>query len=351
MSGYVYESDSDVVDRRGLKSRRLSTREPREQSAEDLPPSRQLKTEDMNRRGALIDLQDPLPERLVPSIKNNSFLRTAAMHKLRLEDDIATEDDQEFIVAELETVLNETNRGAFAPRPITTARDIKVFESTTESSHDDRYFFLASLLIINRYHYLSDENIARFILPKRWFAKDALRQIHTEKLRKQQTVYQNHVIKNFITGFNDLISMTGRDRWDVSTPEQREKFYELLYKSGPFAMISMSVGRAAIILPLPDLFSDMTSDLHSLWRTFYKTMLMWSLEAVWEHVIKPKDESSAAMSKLYQKWKQMPSHDLIENLGLGGVEEIPVKISGIQDTKNRPDVPKFRDTTVKLFKA
>ena len=311
--------------------------------------------------GTIADAGNPLPEHLIPNIDNNPFLRAAAMHKLCSDDEIATESDQESIVDELNTVMEEMEQGTFAPRPITTAREIKIFEFTTESHYDDRNFFLASLLIINRYHYLSDENIARYIMPKRWYAKDPLRQIYHEKLRKQQTIYQNHVMKIRIAGFTDLVSMTGRQRWDSNTVEQREKFYDLLYKSAPYAMINMSVGRAAIIMPLPDLFSDMSSDLHSLWRTFHKTMLIWSLEAVWINVIQPKDETSAAMSKLYLRWKQMPSHDLIQNLGLGGVEDIPVKISGvedisvkisgIQDTKNGQDVPKFRDTTVRLFEG
>ncbi|MCJ1380839.1 hypothetical protein MMC17_003948 [Xylographa soralifera] len=134
--------------------------------------------------------------------------------------------------------------------------------------------------------------------------------------------------------FSDLVSMTGRDRWDRSTLEQRETFYDLLYQSGPYAMIFMSLGRAAIIVPLRDSFSDMDSELHFRWRTLHKTMLTWSLEAVWIHVVQPKDEAQPALNGLYMKWKSWPTHDLIGTLNLKDILDIPVKVSGILDIKD-----------------
>ena len=287
-----------------------------------------------------IDPNDPLPAYLVPRIEDNPFIRSVAMTRFRLADDITMDEDEKTIASEIQSVMESMGRGTFAPVPLTTARDISFFDTSVESGHDDQYFFLAALLIINRFHFLTDDHIARFIIPRRWKAKDPLRQLHTERVRKQHTTYQRYVLKVLIKGFADLVVMTGRKQWEASTHEQRARFFDLVYKTGPYTMISMSIGRAATVVPLSDLFSDRNSVLHSNWQTFHKTMLSWSLEAVWEFVIEPQDKSPGAMAKLYKEWKSLPTHPAIKTLELGDVEDIPVKRTGYHSLRSSPMCPR-----------
>ncbi|MCJ1435844.1 hypothetical protein MMC27_005220 [Xylographa pallens] len=169
----------------------------------------------------MADPEGPLPERLVPSIADNPFFNAAAIARFRLKDDFITKENEDTIVAERTNTQGELERGTFASTLITTARDTGVFDVKTEATGNDRRYVVASLLILNRYHYLSDEDMARFIISSRWSAKDPNRQILTEKLRKKQTTFQNHCLKVLITGLTDLVDQIGRDRWEQSTLTER----------------------------------------------------------------------------------------------------------------------------------
>ncbi|MCJ1387483.1 hypothetical protein MMC18_000326 [Xylographa bjoerkii] len=49
----------------------------------------------------MTDPEGSLPERLVPSVKDNPLFRAAVRKKLRLDDDIVTEEDEENLASEL----------------------------------------------------------------------------------------------------------------------------------------------------------------------------------------------------------------------------------------------------------
>lgn len=208
------------------------------------------------------------------------------------------------------------------PAPLRLAKHTNIFDTTKEEtpSEQKNARISASILYV-RYHSLDASLLARNVIPDR-FKEDGIdEELLRKKVLKDSNRWQTDIMMFYLAGLQAIVQeMGGPELWKTATRKERLAVFGLVYDSGPLDMAIAALATAAPVVPLRDIYSDTTDD-HLRWQRFHRQIFVTTCEDVFQLRIAGSQDKR---KECFKRWKAVTASKEVQDLGLGGVGEVPV---------------------------
>ena len=225
-----------------------------------------------------------------------------------------------------------------AATPIRTAKEVKTYDINIPTTSDLENARVIAKNLYARHHWIESSDLIRFVIPARLNDKFPRRGDATatilDALINDGTAIQCEIMAFYLQGVKTAVEAMGNfqtfeqnlDLWKAAGRKERMRTFARLFDKNPLDVAHASLRRAAVAVPLHDIFSDSTPE-HKKWQQFHRTVFCLACEHTFEFRLSSEKDQRTGDDGCFAKWKAMTKSAMFERMDLGDIGDIPVQWS------------------------
>ncbi|KAG7008281.1 hypothetical protein G7Y79_00006g019010 [Physcia stellaris] len=223
------------------------------------------------------------------------------------------------------------------------AGDVGIFGASDELSGISRGRAVRALAatLYCRYHWLDKSTLANKLNLSRLGSIPGLEAELLTRITGDFDKYQTEIMDIYIDGVKETVASTGGLKaWKEHTDKgKRMKTFGEIFDSAPLDVAVATLQPLIHAVPLQDIWSDNSPD-HVRWQLFHRLVFVETCELVYSWRLEPLTDSR---KRCYKEWKQMTKSQAFNDLGIGGVDDIPISWAKLDG--QRQQVPRVAEGT------